>query len=316
MKNVLFATSALVSVAGVALADGHTGVSLSGSAEMGITYADLTGIGEFTEFHNDIDVTFTLSGETENGLSFGATIDLDEADGGSVIQTSNSVFISGSFGTLTMGDTDSAYDKAHIELPGAGLNDEADLADGGGAFDFLAPEILRYDYSFGDVTLSASIGLEDQGIIAPGAVSSAALAENVYSVGVGYSGDLGGINLDAGLGYQFTEDTGGDEWSAVGASAKVGFGDFGVQGTYQLLSIGAADTSIYGVGVTYSSGPIGFAAAYELTDFDGGGEVNTYQAYVTYDLTGGAELIGAVGYQDFGGGIEDTYAGFGLGLSF
>src|SRR6056297_2410726 len=124
MRNVLFATSALISIAGTAMAE----VTLIGSAEMGVTHidngdgngTDVDGVlpGEDnTEFHNDIDVTFTLSGATDNGLTFGASIDLDEADGTAVIESSNSVFISGAFGTLSMGDVDGAYDQALDGIP-------------------------------------------------------------------------------------------------------------------------------------------------------------------------------------------------------
>ena len=66
-----------------------------------------------TQFHTDVEVTFSMSGETDNGLSFGGSVQLDEAgaadpadDGGSAF------FVSGAFGTLTVGDTDGALDFA------------------------------------------------------------------------------------------------------------------------------------------------------------------------------------------------------------
>lgn len=134
MKNVLFATTALVGFAGVAFAQ-DAGVSLSGSAEMGITYIDIDGVGDEAVFHNDIDVTFTLSGATDNGLTFGATIDLDEAGDGDSVEFENSVFISGAFGTLSMGDIDGAYDQALSNIHAGGLSDEADQASGTAGFD-------------------------------------------------------------------------------------------------------------------------------------------------------------------------------------
>ena len=65
MKKVLLASTALVASAGIAAAD----VSLSGSAELGIIDDDTA-----TQFHTDIDVTFTMSGETDGGLTFGASV--------------------------------------------------------------------------------------------------------------------------------------------------------------------------------------------------------------------------------------------------
>ena len=69
MKKVLFATTTLVATTGFAAAD----VTLSGLAQMGIQ----GGENVDTTFVQDIDVTFTMSGETDNGLTFGAAIDLD-----------------------------------------------------------------------------------------------------------------------------------------------------------------------------------------------------------------------------------------------
>ncbi|RMH39212.1 MAG: porin, partial [Alphaproteobacteria bacterium] len=68
MKKVLFATTALVATAGVAAAD----VSISGYAEMGV----IGGTGMDAQFHTDIDATFSMSGTTDNGLTFGASVDL------------------------------------------------------------------------------------------------------------------------------------------------------------------------------------------------------------------------------------------------
>jgi outer membrane protein OmpU len=71
MKKVLFATTALVATAGVASAD----IALSGVAQMGIQGG--SG-GATTQFVQDIDITFTMSGTADNGTTFGAAIDLDE----------------------------------------------------------------------------------------------------------------------------------------------------------------------------------------------------------------------------------------------
>src|SRR6056297_3279247 len=109
----IFATTALVATAGVASAD----IALSGAAQMGIqggsgfTGADANQ--NTTQFVQDIDITFTMSGTADNGLTFGAAIDLDENAGG--------------VGTLTMGDTDGAFDWALQEVDyngAASINDD------------------------------------------------------------------------------------------------------------------------------------------------------------------------------------------------
>ena len=60
-----------------------------------------------TQFVQDINITFTMSGTSDNGLTFGAAIDLSE-DAGDVDtdDAGVAIFVSGDFGTLTLGDTD------------------------------------------------------------------------------------------------------------------------------------------------------------------------------------------------------------------
>ncbi|MHA3979669.1 porin [Halovulum sp. GXIMD14794] len=359
MKNVLFATTALVGFAGVAFAQ-DTGVSLSGSAEMGVTYIDTnasgfpddsileTQDGDEVEWHNDIDITFTLSGATETGLTFGASIDLDESDGGSVIEDSNSVFISGAWGTLSMGDVDGAYDQALDGIAAGGLNDEADLASGTPGLDgFGDTEILRYDYAFGPVTLSGSLALEEGPV------------DNVWGFGIAYTNDFGGWTLDAGAGVQYTStddpESGadyvglgdGDHW-VYGASATVGFGNFQVIGVIEsydrpddfngvvlatalptgtiadltdpgdIVGIGGSG-EIYGISGQYFAGPWEFALGYEFSDLDI--ERNLVQGYTTYDLGGGAEIVAAASWSDVQNPdgpeeLEIFRMGFGLGFSF
>ncbi len=116
MKKVLLASTALVMTAGVAVAQGRRALLLlrrSGSRALEETLGWTA-----TVFHNDFDVKITLSGETDSGLTFGATMDLDELRGDSIDPDGNlsSVFVSGSFGTLTMGDTDGAFDWAMDDI--------------------------------------------------------------------------------------------------------------------------------------------------------------------------------------------------------
>ncbi|MEY4872790.1 MAG: hypothetical protein RLZZ563_2120, partial [Pseudomonadota bacterium] len=62
MKKILLATTMLAATAGFAAAE----VSLSGDARMGITKVD----GSDAVLNHRARVKFSLSGETDNGLSF------------------------------------------------------------------------------------------------------------------------------------------------------------------------------------------------------------------------------------------------------
>jgi outer membrane protein OmpU len=164
MKKVLFATTALVATAGVASAD----IALSGSAQMGIQGGNNTA-NDTTQFVQDIDITFTMSGTADNGTTFGAAIDLDEnAAGVNQDDAGVAIFISGDLGTLTLGDTDGALDWAMQEVDfngAASINDDhtthAGFNGNGGLDGHYDGQILRYDYSFGDFSVALSVEQDD-----------------------------------------------------------------------------------------------------------------------------------------------------------
>ncbi|MBF9044548.1 porin [Rhodobacterales bacterium HKCCE4037] len=207
MKKVLFATTALVASAGFAYAD----VSLSGSAQMGVQGgeefdADVPGIvDQETQFVQDIDVTFTLSGETDGGLTFGAAVDLDESAGSVGTDDAGvAIFISGDFGTLTMGDTDGALDAAMQDpnVTAGSINDDETSHVGlvnsylDGAYD---GQILSYSYTVAGFTIIGSIEMDDTGA-----------RDNGYAIGARYTGDFGGGSYTVGAGYQVA--TPRDSW--------------------------------------------------------------------------------------------------------
>ena len=72
MKKVLLATSVLAMTAGFASAE----VTVSGTARMGV-------IADFGDadpaFTSRVRIIFTASGETDSGLSFGATVRNDQS---------------------------------------------------------------------------------------------------------------------------------------------------------------------------------------------------------------------------------------------
>jgi outer membrane protein OmpU len=167
MKNILMATTALVATAGIASAD-IANFGISGFAEMGM----VGGNGTETQFHQDIDVSFSGSGETDGGLEFGATIDLDETHAPTdvTVHQGTSVFVSGGFGNLTMGDTDGAMDWALTE--GGNVGSPGSIADnetthGGYLGSYLDGhedgQMLRYDNTIGSFGVAASIVLDDDG---------------------------------------------------------------------------------------------------------------------------------------------------------
>lgn len=268
MNKILLATTALVATTGFAAAD----VTLSGSAEIGLADGGATSV----EFHHDLDVRFTLSGETDGGLTFGATIDLDEVSNGIGAGSGpHAVFISGGFGTVTLGDTDGALDWAMQEVAigsaiaddhstHAGYNGNAGLD---GSYD---GQVLRYDNTFGDFGVALSAELDDTGT-----------GDTAFGLGVKYNAALGGLDLGLGLGYQ--DNGSADVW---GLSVDTTFAN----GLRAILnySDNSATTSHMALGLGYTSGALTVSANYG--EFDGGAD--GYGLAVNYDLGGAAVQFG------------------------
>ena len=274
-----------------------------------------------TQFHSDLDVRFTLSGESDNGLTFGATIDLDEIGdddpagvpaGDPISANPNNgdpveelaVFVSGGFGTVTLGDVDGAlaWALADLEIAAGAIADdhtehagfsEADEFDG-----LNDGQILRYDYSFGHFGVAASLELDDSGT-----------ADDVYGLGLTYGADLGGIALGFGLGYQDGGDTYGD---IVGVSVDADFGN-GFEAVLNYWdqsagSLGGTDNDYIGVALGYTVDALSFTVNYG--EFDTGAD--GFGLAANYDLGGGAVVQFGYGDSDTG---TDTFS-LGVAMSF
>lgn len=286
MKKVLFTSTALVLTAGVASAD----IAITGSANMGLKYNGTT-----TTVHNEIDFNIVGSGETDGGVAFGASIDLDASHDNSATNTTATadasttvsgstvndpeVFISYNGLKLSVGDIDSAADRGGLSdlgYDGIGIDDVAEEPGVGTTRGFGGDDV-RVDYSFGDISVAASTDSSASGDWAIGASASF----DAFSVDLG-AGDTGGTD--------FWHLTAG--YSAGAISAKATYGE-----------VGTADA--YGLYVAYTTGDVTVSAAYADD-----GSADAYGIGVAYDL-GGATVAGAVG--EIGG---TTVADLGISFSF
>ena len=337
MKNILFATTALVATAGIASAD----VSISGFAEIGVFD---NGNGDMQLF-NDIDVTFSMTGETEGGMSFGASVDLDEISDVAVnAATDNNsaagiaANISGSFGTVTLGDTDGASDWALTEtaIGGALADDHTAHAgySGNSPLDGVSDgQILRWDNTVG--AMGVAISFEQA---ADGATSD---NDDTVQIGLKYTMDAGSATIGLGIGYADagtqtvagdaavpasfdpTDTTGATLIAGTAAGADV-TGDTNGMGISLSLASGnltgvlnysdgealGFDTShvALGLGVTMDALTVGVNwGEFDIDDV----KTNGVGLAVNYDMGGGA--VFQLGYGDGEG--TDTMS-MGLALSF
>jgi outer membrane protein OmpU len=283
-----------------------------------------------------VDVSFTLSGESDSGLSFGAKVDLDEHDkgtGNSLDDEFNNmgvaIFVSGSFGKLTLGDTDSAIDwalqEADLGNPGSiaddetahfGFNDNYELDEIGGLLAVFAfdNQRLRYDYSAGNFGVAVSYEQAPSG--AAGEVLPGDL-DGTLSVGAKYALDLGGTTVNLGAGYATTDLGVLGDFDVWGISADAAFGGgFKAGIVYSAWDIAGTDATHTGVGIAYETGPIALHANYGIYDVDGGLEQDGFGLAAAYDLGGGLKAhLGYGSGEDFGGAEADSWS-LGMSMSF
>lgn len=286
MKKVLLATSILAASAGFAAAE----VAVSGSARMGLYYN-----GNDTYFSSRIRVNFDMSGETDGGLAFGASIRADQAgtgNGGALdlstgtegdrlggtAMDAGTVYISGAFGKLTFGDVDSAAQAlvgqvSAVGFTGLGSYNEV------GYFGSAPDTSMLYEYSAGAVSFALGAGqLNTADFISVAAKYST----DAFSVAIGW------------------EDDGVDNTLSLGGSAT--FGAATVKAVV-LDSDHLADTD-FALSVDYVAGPTTVTAFYHDA-------IEVFGIGAAYDLGGGASVKGGIVTDG-----DDTIADVGVVMSF
>lgn len=332
MKKLILASTALVALAGAAAAE----VKISGSAELGLVGGETGNVKSPAQFHTDVDVKFSMSGEADNGLSFGTSVDLDEAGklGGTTGDQDYSIFVAYGGAKLTVGDTDGAFDAAlqeialgkgtinDIETTHAGYNGNSGL-DGvtAGGTREGAGQIATLSYSAASFTGYASVELDD---------STSNAGDPIYGIGAKYNAELAGLALGVGVGYQTTADANGSvagdqDYSIYGVSVDTTFANgikAAVNYSSQSRKVWAEDETYIGLGAAYSMNALTVAANYGMKDNVAGvkdSKASGFAVTGAYDLGGG--LVAKAGYADgeteVGNTKTDSSAwSLGLAMSF
>lgn len=255
MKKVLLATSILAASAGFAAAE----VAVSGSARMG-----LISDGDDTYFSSRVRVKFTMSGETDGGLSFGASVRADQSGQGggfpNVMNNDSTVYISGAFGKLTFGDNDTAANTLVGQVSAVGFTGLSSLNE----VSYLGQvdTSMLYEYSAGALSFALSAGQMNTGY-------------DEYSVAVKYATDA----FSVALGY---ENSDGDSAISLGGSATFG----AITGKLVVIDYDNYDTD-FALSVDYVAGPTTVTAFYR----------DYYEVFgigASYDLGGGAAVKGGI----------------------
>ena len=276
MKKVLLATSALTLSAGFASAD----VSMSGTGGAGVFGAN----GADLSVYSGVDLGFALSGASDNGMTFSASLDMG---GGQTLDAGDF-----ELDTQDMG----VDDNVSVTIGVSGLtivlsqNGVDDLYDDDKAGD------IGISGAMGDLTYSVTTGLEDDdptslsvGYTAGAISGSVATSDDGDASNVSISYAMGDITISA---ESDTDRTGADT-SSVTVSYAMSDG--------MTVSLENSE-DVNEVSIAYTSGAIsvGVSADDAATE--------SWEATMAYDLGGGATFnLGT--NQD-----ETTFAG--VGFSF
>ncbi len=309
MKKVLLASTALILTAGVAAADGHAGISLSGSANAGLKY-NSDAANEITP-HNEIDMTIAGAGSTDAGLEFGAFLVLDETGG----LDDTEVFISGLFGTIAMGGVSPATDGfgiADVGFDGIGIDDVAEQYKNA-----TAGADVHYSYSASGLTFAAAAEFGGSNSYS----ASINYASGAFSAGIGYVEDTDTSN-PVDFDGDGTDDTTLPSNSTVTVAAGFSQGAFSVNAMYSDWSLGGQG---YGVDASFTTGAATITAVYAHAEGASAnpftkGVGDAYGVGVSMPLGGGLSVAGGIGIietnriTDNDGSI--TVADLGVTMSF
>jgi outer membrane protein OmpU len=307
MKNILLATTAIVAFAGAAFAEGHTGVSFAGDAEIG--YNDDFDAGMFWS----LGLGVSGAAELDNGLtaSISGDVELNNAanstfDGNAVTIDDLVIGLSSDTASLRFGDTapaaDKIYSSAVTNIEDDGFFDEGDLGE---------DAVLIGEMTFGEATVGLSYNINN---------SNGGVDDDMSNLQIGASTTVGSVGLS--LGYQ-EQDGIAPELLALSATTTLSGVDLGlayannstanqsstgIQAGYTFGSVTAnvfyvandagRDDNV-GVGINYASGPVTVGVVWH----DGNDE--DLQLNATYDAGNGLNLF--AGYRDEGGAANDTY---------
>lgn len=325
MKKVLLSTSALALMGAMTTANAaEWDIKLGGYMEQHVGYAsnDTASATDFDGVHtvSDQEFYFRPSITLDNGIKIAARMDFEGAANGGVDEPQ--LIISGSFGSLTLGEDDTAASDVMVVAPDVsflGINSGSEVnylpgdglvpQDGHSRGTFLNltgdDRVIKYfTPRFAGFQVGASYSRDgrsssddDISDLNGGAVEGVSVS-NVFGVGANYTNSFGGVDLAIGAGWQTNELVAGGTAEQYGAGINVGFGGFTVGGSFAEGNDTGDDGRSYDVGVSYETGPWGVSFTYlhgENSDGAGGNdEVDSFQIAVDYDLAKGVRL-GAYG---------------------
>ena len=296
MKSILIASTALIAVASVAQAAEPLKASVRGYMFAGVGYRD-NGLPKGAGGQEDIgimrdgEIHFRVSGSSDNGLTFGARVELEAFTSGDQIDE-NYVDIGGSWGRVRIGGEDPAANNLATGIlyaPGAKIGHYDDFAESGfiGTHNAFGDDIgiwyrtPNFNGLIAEVSYQPNSGSDGGG---DGNVLSLG-AQDQISAGLNYRYEGDAYALQGSLGYSHADRAAGgdfDQWAA------------GLQGEYRGLIVGgfwqrmdrAGSRNDYVLNAAYAFDQWTVGGGWAFVE-NAGGDNNKFAGWVTYALTPG-----------------------------
>ena len=222
---------------------------------------------------NRIRITFTGSGQTDNGLSYGATIRADQAAAGNT-GTLGTQWVEGAFGRVTMGDVDGADEWAVGDVDGVGLA-------GLGFHNEMTYQSVEHDlgWSYGAQGLTVGVSMD----------TSVTSGSNM-AYGASYTVAVEGVGVTAGVG---KSDVGTASQISMGISATMA----GLSATviHSADDNGtAADVDETALSVSYNMNALTATVFQKDVATTGAADVNYQGVGIAYDLGGATAKLGVM----------------------
>ena len=360
MKRVLLGTTAVVGlgllIPAPVFAAEPMSLSIDGTVRVELFIVSQDDEAQFTRNHHleldDGGLNFRAAGEADNGLVYGAKIEVDtDAGGGGVAIDEQMLFFSGSWGRLELGDEDGADNTMYNH--GGDLNSGAGGFDGGpgSAFDFNgvsaaspditgasdATKITYYTPRINGFQLGASYTPDTNAFGAAGLNANVANTSGIkdhFGLGANFvqSFDDVAIRLSAVWSGGDAEALATENTNAWGVGGQVGFGNFNIAAGYgdngdSGETIGLIDDKeFFDIAVQYSTGPYTVSAGYYTGSASTGvagqtdDDVNFFAVGAAYSVAPGLSMYAgfdviSVDQNGTGDGVDNDGTLFTIGTA-
>jgi hypothetical protein len=273
VKTLGAVASALVLTAGLATTASAAEMKfkVSGYYKGAFIVSSLNDGYQGTAVGADGEIHFSPSIKTDNGVTYGARIELEAFTASDQIDE-HYIFAKGGFGTVKIGADDGAHYLLHSQAPGGGYDSYNE-----GTFSGTWGTMYVNDYSSSDANKLTYMTPNMNGIVigvsftpdttSGGGLNTNKAASNVkdtgygdgMAVGVRYKTSMDGVSVQLGAGFQsIGSDSGGEDREVLQGHAKFGIGGVTVGGSYLTDNKASTTTDLnaFNIGVSYKMGDL------------------------------------------------------------